>query len=50
MRLHFGLGQATKIDSVEVRWPSGLTEHFENLKVDSIQQLMEGTGTAEKRH
>jgi hypothetical protein len=50
MRLHFGLGQATKIDSVEVRWPSGLTEHFENLKVDSIQQLTEGTGTAEKRH
>jgi hypothetical protein len=45
MRLHFGLGQTTKIDSVEVRWPSGLSEHFGNVRVDSIQDLKEGTGT-----
>ncbi len=45
MRLHFGLGQTTKIDSVEVRWPSGLSEHFGNVRVDSIQYLKEGTGT-----
>ena len=25
MRVHFGLGAATKMDSVEIRWPSGLT-------------------------
>ena len=45
MRLHFGLGQTTKIDSVEVRWPSGLSEQFGNVRVDSIQYLKEGTGT-----
>jgi enediyne biosynthesis protein E4 len=44
-RVHFGLGAATKIDSVEVRWPSGLLERFENLTVDAIQTLKEGFGT-----
>jgi hypothetical protein len=44
MRLHFGLGAAIKIDSVQVRWPSGLTERFENIAVDSIHTLKEGSG------
>jgi enediyne biosynthesis protein E4 len=46
MRIHFGLGAMTKIDSVDVRWPSGLTERFENAKVDTIQILKEGSGSA----
>ena len=46
MRVHFGLGEATKIDWVQVRWPSGLTERFGNLPVDSFQTLREGTGTS----
>ena len=25
-RAHFGIGTATKIDSVDIRWPSGLKE------------------------
>src|SRR6267154_1846287 len=45
MRVHFGLGSATKIEWVQVRWPSGLTERFENLPVDSIHALKEGSGT-----
>src|SRR6266568_2589246 len=44
MRVHFGLGSAAKIDSVQVRWPSGLLERFENLSVDSIHKLREGSG------
>src|SRR5205814_3042941 len=46
MRVHFGLGQAKKIDYVRVRWPSGLVEKFENLTIDSIHDLKEGAGTA----
>jgi enediyne biosynthesis protein E4 len=45
MRVHFGLGAATKLDSVQVRWPSGLVERFDNLSVDSIHTLKEGSGT-----
>jgi hypothetical protein len=45
MRVHFGLGSATKIDWAEVRWPSGLVEKFDKLAVDAFQTLKEGTGT-----
>ena len=46
MRVHFGLGSATKIEWVEIRWLSGLTERFANLPVDQIHTLKEGSGTA----
>jgi hypothetical protein len=48
MRVHFGLGSATKLDFVQVRWPSGLVEQFDNLGVDKIHTLKEGTGTVAK--
>jgi len=46
LRVHFGLGSAVKIDAVQVRWPSGLVEHFDTLSVDQIHTLAEGSGTA----
>jgi hypothetical protein len=45
LRVHFGLGSATKIEWVQVRWPSGLVERFEDLPVDAIHTLKEGSGT-----
>jgi enediyne biosynthesis protein E4 len=48
MRVHFGLGTSAKVDSVEVRWPSGLTERFENLSVDRINEVKEGSGVVVK--
>ncbi len=44
MRVHFGLGSSTKIEWVEIRWPSGLIERFPNLPIDQIHLLKEGTG------
>jgi len=44
MRVHFGLGSAAKVDWVEVRWPSGLTERFEGLAADGIRTVKEGNG------
>src|SRR5258708_12716450 len=41
MRVHFGLGSAPKVNSVQIRWPSGLQEHFDDLPVDCIQTLKE---------
>ena len=46
LRVHFGLGLASMINGVEVRWPSGLVEHFDNLTVDAIHVLKEGSGVA----
>jgi len=43
-RLVLGLGQATKIDWLEVKWPqpSGLTQRFTNLPIDRYVTLREG--------
>jgi enediyne biosynthesis protein E4 len=43
-RVHFGLGTVGKIDWMEIRWPSGLKEVFENPPIDKILTLTEGTG------
>ena len=43
-RPHFGLGQATAVDEIEVHWPSGKVEHFTSPGVDRIVTLTEGSG------
>jgi tetratricopeptide (TPR) repeat protein len=40
-RQHFGLGKKTRIDSLEIRWPSGLTHKFTALDVNHIIALRE---------
>ncbi len=49
LRLHFGLGRATNIDSIEVRWPNGATEKFSNLKPDAIYTIVEGQGIKDSK-
>jgi hypothetical protein len=44
LRLHFGLGAAKKIDSVEIRWPSGKVESLTNLEADHFYSVLEGAG------
>ena len=44
MRPHFGLGSATKVDSLEIHWPSGAVEQFAVPQIDHIVTLREGTG------
>lgn len=43
-RPHFGLGPRTRIDRLEVRWIGGGTEVWENLSVDRVVILEEGSG------
>ncbi|HEX3555616.1 MAG TPA: CRTAC1 family protein [Thermoanaerobaculia bacterium] len=42
-RLHFGLGKATAIDSLEIRWPSGKIEKV-TVPVDKVTTIKEGAG------
>jgi hypothetical protein len=46
MRVHFGLGTVGKVDWIEIRWPSGLSERFTDLGVDAIHTVKEGSGKA----
>jgi enediyne biosynthesis protein E4 len=40
-RLHFGLGAATKVDKIVVRWPSGREQTLENQGVDRVLTVEE---------
>jgi hypothetical protein len=43
-RLHFGLGDAVKVDSVEIHWPSGAVEKITLSAVDRFYAVEEGKG------
>jgi len=47
-RLHFGLGSATKVDKIEIHWPSGKKEEIVAPGVDRILTVVEGQGVVEK--
>ncbi len=42
--LHFGLGGCSRIDSIEVRWPSGREQTWQDLPVNHRVALTEGSG------
>jgi len=39
-RLHFGIGRATRVDLVEIRWPDGVVEKFHDVKPNQTLQLI----------
>lgn len=41
-----GLGKATKVDSLEIRWPSGRVEKFTDLPINTYIKVVEGQGIA----
>jgi hypothetical protein len=43
-RVHFGIGDATSVDAVEVRWPSGRVEPVTLPSVDRFFVIEEGKG------
>ena len=52
LRQHFGLGEATVVDELVVKWPrSGATQTFRNLPANRIIQITEGVdGVVEKKY
>jgi len=50
LRQHIGLGQATHVNAVEVRWPgSGTVQTYKALGVDRTYHLREGDSEARER-
>ena len=45
-RVHFGLGALTEIDHIEVQWLGGACESWNDIQVDQIVKLREGSGGA----
>lgn len=46
-RVHVGLGKATRIDRIEVRWPSGEIGRYDNLESDRGYLVVEGMPAAQ---
>jgi len=47
-RLHFGLGSRSNVDSIEIRWPSGMVTTLGRMKADQIIAVQEGEGLIER--
>jgi hypothetical protein len=49
LRLHFGLDKRTKIDLIEIRWPSGTIDKIEAAGVNKLLVVKEGKGIVEQK-
>jgi hypothetical protein len=43
-RAHFGLGQASSVDAIEITWPDGQKERFRGRRANQRVKLTKGTG------
>ena len=48
LRVHFGLGSASDVDKLEIRWPSGKVEMLNKPPIDRILTVVEGKGISTK--
>ncbi|HKB36901.1 MAG TPA: ASPIC/UnbV domain-containing protein, partial [Gemmataceae bacterium] len=39
--VHFGLGKRTRIDRVEIRWPSGLIQELPAPAINKLHEVVE---------
>jgi hypothetical protein len=46
--LYFGVAKATKVDSVEIRWPNGETQSWQDVAVNRTVRITEGQKTLEQ--
>lgn len=44
LRVYFGLGSRSRVDSLKIVWPSGTRETLQNLTADQILLIKEGQG------
>jgi len=44
-RVHFGLGKASVVESIEIRWPSGIVQSLKDVAADRVVQIDEPAAT-----
>jgi enediyne biosynthesis protein E4 len=44
LRIHFGLEKAEKVDTLEIRWPSGQIDTLKDIKPNQLIFVKEGEG------
>ena len=42
LRIHFGLGENTSVDLIEIHWPSGTVDRLRNIPSDQFVKIVEG--------
>lgn len=48
LRVHAGIGRATTIDQIDIRWPSGRTEVLGDVPANHILTIVEGKGVTDR--
>ncbi len=49
MRVHFGLGEAERVEAIRIRWPNGNTEALDGIDADRYVTIREGMGFIDVR-
>ena len=49
MRVHFGLGDAERVEAIRIRWPNGITETLDGIDADRYVTIREGSGGVDIR-
>jgi len=39
--VHFGLGDHTKVDRIEIRWPRGIVQRLDHPEINTLLQIRE---------
>jgi len=48
-RIHFGLGDAARVDSLEIHWPSGIVDRYADIQPGAFLVAVEGGGIDPER-
>lgn len=49
LTVHFGLGDATMIDSIEIQWPSGIVDRYEQIAINQKIKAFENIGLGKEQ-